>query len=123
MADEKLPHFLTGGAADGGVRGNQADRLAVPVLGGKALEQRVGVWCIADGKRPDLELLPHAVEDDEPASAVHRNKAGELVGERSLIRVPAGVEQVVAVEEVERRVGHTSHRTPARPYDRWRRAS
>ena len=78
----------------------------MPVVGREALEQRVGVGGVANGERPDVELLADAVEDDDAAGAVHGDEAGELVGELAHVGVPTGVEQVVAVKEVEGRVRH-----------------
>ena len=81
-------------------------RSPVPVLGGQPLEQRVGVRRVPDRERPDLDLLADAVEDDDPARPVHGDEAGELVGQLAHVGASARVEQVVAVEEVERGLGH-----------------
>ena len=78
------------------------------MLGGQPLEQRVGVRRVADGERPDLDLLADAVEDDDAARPGHRDEARELVDELAHVLLPAGVKEVVAVEEVERRLGHVS---------------
>ena len=60
----------------------------MPVVGREPLEQRVGVRRVADRERPDLELLADAVEDDDPAGAVHRDEAGELVDELAHVGCP-----------------------------------
>ena len=88
------------------VRGDEADPLPVPVPGGEPLEQRVGIRRVAHRERPDLMLLADAVEDDHAPRAVHRDEAGELVDELAHVGAPAGVQDVVAVEQVEGRLGH-----------------
>ena len=64
------------------------DALTVPVAGGEALEQRVGIRCVANGKRADLVLLTDAVEDDDTTRAAHGDEAGELVHELAHIGPP-----------------------------------
>jgi hypothetical protein len=47
------------------------------VLGREPLEQRVGVRRVAHCQRPELELLPDAVEDDDAAGALEGDEARE----------------------------------------------
>jgi len=82
------------------------------VLGREPLEQRVGVGRVAHRERPELELLPDAVEHDDAAGALEGDEARERVGQLTNVRERAGVQQVVTVEQVQRRVGHISMLRP-----------
>src|SRR3990172_5618571 len=106
-----LLHLDSGGAAHGGVGGDEADALARPVLGRESLEQRVGVRRVAHGEPAELALLAGPVEADAPACAARRDEARERVGQLAHVREAARVQEVVAVEEVEGRIGHLP--TPA----------
>src|SRR2546430_1656916 len=48
-----LHDFVPGSAADGRVGGNEAHRLGAAMLGGEALEERIGVRRVADLERAD----------------------------------------------------------------------
>jgi hypothetical protein len=87
-------------------RRNEADPLAASEVGGEPLEHGV---CM--GRKPDFQwpvrpLFADAVEDDDAAGASQRDKARELVDQLSRVGEGAGVEEVVAVEQVEGRVSH-----------------
>ena len=88
------------------------DRLAPAVLGGKPLEQGVGVLGEADLERADPLVRAGPVEDEEPARPGHADEAREPVDQMSVGSEGARVEQVPAVEQIERRVSQ-----------RWRLAS
>src|SRR5688572_4485222 len=60
-----LLHLLARRAANGEVGRDEADDLALTVLGGKPLEHRVRVGGIADGQRSDLGIDADAVPDQE----------------------------------------------------------
>ena len=67
-------------------------------------------------QRADLPLLPAAVEDHDPARPAPRDVARERVHELTLVRERPRVEEVVPVEQVQRRIGHQAAA-------RWRAAS
>src|SRR5581483_12284001 len=110
-----LAHLLARGPAHGRVRGDHEHRLAVAVLGGEALEDVVGVRREAHLQRPHPSLDAGAVEDDDAARAPQGDEARQVVDQLVAFRVAARVEEVGAVEEVERRLRHQR--------SRWRRAS
>src|SRR5215211_4804271 len=89
------------------------------MLGRQTLEHRVRVR-----RPPHLERAHHlvrscSVEDDYAAGATNRHEARERVAKLAHVREAARVQQVVTVEQVQRRVGQS-----ARAYaDRWRFAS
>ena len=62
---DETRRLLPGGAADGAV-GGDPDLLRPAVLGGQALEQRVGRRCEANLERPVGGVLADTVEDDDP---------------------------------------------------------
>ena len=74
-------------------------------------------------------LLPDAVEDDDAARACSATKLASASTSSSRVGERAGVEQVVAVEEVQGRLRHASsygaggERAVRRAYERCRRAS
>jgi len=70
------------------------------------LENIVGVGCEADRKRSDLALLPRAVEDDHTTGSARGDEARERIHELSAVGEVARVQEVVPVEEVQRRFGH-----------------
>jgi hypothetical protein len=122
----QLPDLLARDAPDGVVGGDDAYALGEAVLGREPLEKVVGVAREANRERPDVPLLPDPVEDDHSADALSRHVAREQVDEFAAIAERACVEEVVAVEEVEGRVGHANIVPADRPYAelvRCRRAS
>ena len=96
-------------------RGDEADALAVAVLGGEPLEQRVRIGRVAHGERPDSRSSPTPSKTRTPRAPLQATKLASSSTSSRTSFDAAGVEQVVAVEEVERRLGH--------PSPRWRRAS
>ena len=78
------------------------------MLGGQALEHGVGVRREANLERPVLLVRTDAVEDDNAAGAMHRHEAGQQVDELAAIFDSSRVQDVVAVEQVEGRVRHSS---------------
>ena len=82
----------------------------------EALEQRVGVAArSAPRASPSSSVLADPVEDDDAAGAAGGDEARERVDELACPSKPTCVEQVVAVEEVERRVGHQLSRDALAP--------
>ena len=71
------------------------------MLGGQPLEQRVGVRGEPHLERPALRVLAHPVEDDDAARAAHGDIARKGVDQLPRLCERSGVEQVVAVEEIE----------------------
>ena len=98
-----LLHLPAGCPTHGDVGGDEADDFRVTVLGREALEHRVCVLRVADFERPVGLVGAGAVEDEEATRALQRDEAGELVAQLAQILVAPGVEEVVPVEEVERR--------------------
>ena len=90
-----------GGLDHRAVRGDEQHPLALAVLGGEPLEQRVGMGDEANRERTELGVVAHAVEDDDAARALRRDEARERVRELARIVVRTGVQQVEAVEQVE----------------------
>src|SRR3954451_16333626 len=82
----QLRHLLARGAANGEVRRDEADPLAIAELRGEPLEQGIGVRCVANFERPVGSLLADAVEDDYAARAFERHEARELVDELARVR-------------------------------------
>src|SRR5207302_8511718 len=113
-AGGELAHLLPGGASYGQVGGDQADDLAVAVIGGEPLEERIGVTGVADGERADVGVRADAVEDDDAASTADGHEVGQPVGELPHVGEPARVQEVVPVEQVERRISHSSSNRPSR---------
>src|SRR5687767_1631269 len=89
------------------------------MLGGEPLQEVVGVRCVANGERPDLALIAPAVEHHHPAGSAARDEAREGVNELLVPGELARMQEVVAVEQVERRFGHHASACA----ERWRRAS
>jgi predicted nucleotidyltransferase len=96
-----MAHLLAGGPANCAIRGDDPDLLAVAMLRGEPLEDVVGVRGIPDLQRPEGAGVAPAVEHDDSARALQRDKAGEGVDELSLIRERSRVQDVVSVEEVQ----------------------
>ena len=78
------------------------------MLGREAFEHRVCVLRIADLERPVRLVRPAPVEDEHAARALHGDEAGELVAQLTQVGVTPRVEQVVPVEQVERRLSHVA---------------
>ena len=106
-ARRELAHLLPGGSAHCVIRRDHADELRRTVLRGEPFEQIVGVRREPHPERPDLALLPHAVEDDDAAHPAGGDEARECIDELlATAGEVARVEQVVAVEEVEGRLSN-----------------
>ena len=107
LADERLRGDVLdvdpGRRGNGAVAGDEHDVGPAPVLGGEPLEQRVGMGGEANLERPVDDVLPHPVEHDDAPGAALRHEGRERVGELARRRERAGVEQVVAVEQIQRR--------------------
>ena len=93
--------FLSSRSTDLPVGGDDPDLLARAMLGGEALDERVGLLGEADGQVAVGRVLTDSVEDDDAARAAHRHEAGQPVDQLLALTKRAGVEDVVAVEEVE----------------------
>ncbi len=85
---------------------DDAHALAASVLARQALEQGVGVLDEADLECAVRLVLTDTVEDEHAPRTLGRDPAREHVAKLARIGEPAGVQQVVPVEEVQRRVGH-----------------
>jgi hypothetical protein len=83
------------------VRGDDPDLFLLPVLGGETLDEGVGLLCETDDQIAVGGVLPHSVEDDHAAGAANGHEAREPVDQLFPLAEGAGVEDVVAVEEVE----------------------
>src|SRR5581483_4084442 len=121
-ARRELAHLLAGRASHSLVRGDDGDLLARTMLGGEALDRSVGVGGPAHGERPVLGVLPVAVEDEHAARALRGDPARQEVAQLLGRAEAAGVEQVEAVEEVERRLSHRAAAAPRRAAPRPRRS-
>src|SRR6266550_7599170 len=110
LADEgrgrALLYLLPRSAAHSAVGRNEADDLGAPVLGREPLEHRVRVFRVAHLERAVRLVGADAVENEVATRALERDEAGELVAECSQVAVVPGVTEVVAVEEIERRISH-----------------
>jgi hypothetical protein len=104
----QLADLDPGRSPHGEVRGDETYLLAVPALGGQALEQRVRVRCIANLERAAVEVVAVPVEDDDATGALLGDEARQSVDELPNVAVIAGMQQVVAVEQVQRRVRHVA---------------
>ena len=104
-----MTDFLSRRAPDRLIRGDDADPLAAPVLGGEPFEHVVRMRGVTNLERADPSRLPCAVEDDHAVRALQRDEAGEHVDQLALATEAPRVEDVVAVEEVE----HELVRMPA----------
>ncbi len=93
--------LLPGGPSNRPVRGNHPDLLALAMLGGEALDERVCLLGEADGQVAVGCVLTDPVEDDHAARATHRDEARQPVDQLLTLTKRAGVKDVVAVEEVE----------------------
>ena len=111
-----LQHLLPRHAAHRVVGGHDADLLGAAILGREALEEVVRMRGPPHLERSDSALDPGPVEDDDSARATPRDEAREEVDELVRVGPLARVQQVVAVEEVQGRIGHQAA-------SRWRRDS
>jgi predicted nucleotidyltransferase len=85
------------------------------VLGGKTLDDIVGVGRELNLQGPDRPLLPLPVEDDDAARTAQSHVAGEAVDELTAVTEGARVEDVVPVEEIEH-VAKDAHVEDVRAY-------
>ena len=76
------------------------------MLGGQALEDGVCVWREANLQRAVLLVRSHAVENDDASRSTDGDEARERVDQLVPLLEPGRVEDVVAVEQVERRLRH-----------------
>ena len=111
-ASESFATSLPGGAEDGRVRGDEQHPLAVAVLGGQPLEQRVGVGAKRTESGPSSASSPTPSKTTTPRAPRSGDEARERVDELARVAVRPGVQEVVAVEEVERRVSHRAGGAP-----------
>ena len=111
----QLAYLLTGDPPHRIVRGDDADELLATVLGSESLEQVVRMRRVADGERANLTLLTRPVEHHDTAHPALGDKARECVDEIAGVGELTRVEHVVAVEEVEGRIGHGSIGVAALP--------
>jgi hypothetical protein len=102
-----LLHLLPGGAAECEVGGDEADDFGRAVLGGEPLQQGVRVRHVAHGERPELDVRPYAVPDEDASGAVQRDEARERVGQLAPVGEVGLAQDVVAVEEIEGRLSHS----------------
>ena len=93
--------FLSGSSADLAVGRDDPDLLLLAVLGGESLDERIRLLGVADCQVSVGRVLTDAVEDDHPASAPKRHETREPVDQLLALAKGAGVEDVVAVEEIE----------------------
>jgi hypothetical protein len=93
--------FLPRRAANRLVRRDDPDLFLLPVLGREALDEGIGLLCEADGQIAVGGVLPYAVEDDHAPGAAQGDEARQPVDQFLPLTEGAGMEDVVAVEEVE----------------------
>jgi hypothetical protein len=101
----ELSHVLARCAEYRRVGGDEADKLRCAMLGRQALDKGVRVRGESDFERAQRAVVAAAVEDDDAASPLGRHEARKRVGQLTSVGVVSCVEQVVAVEEVERGIG------------------
>jgi hypothetical protein len=95
------PRLLPSSAPNGAVGGDDGDLLVGPVFCREALDEGIRLLCEADGQIAVGGVLPHAVEDDDAPGAAHGDEARQPVDQLLPLAERAGVEDVVAVEEIE----------------------
>ena len=98
---------------DGEVRGDEADDLVSRCSAASRSSTRPRAPRTGS-KRADLRVDPDAVPDEHAACAAHGDEGREHVRELALAVEGARVEQVVPVEEVQRRVSHRASAAPRR---------
>src|SRR5689334_15563887 len=96
-----LRHLDAGGVLQRRVARDEDDVLPASMLRRQPLEHRVGVRRVAHLERTAADEIAQAVEDDDPARAANGDVARERVAQLTRVREPAGVQKVVAVEEIE----------------------
>lgn len=101
-----LRHLLPRGASHGRVGGDQADPLPIPMLGGKALEQRIGIACEPHLEGTEARVRPDPVEDHDAARTADGDEARERIDQLFTFIQARGAQNVVAVEEVQGGIRH-----------------
>src|SRR5215210_3374264 len=101
-----LLDFLAGGSANRDVGRDQADDFGLAIFRREAFEQRVSVLGVADFERAIGLVWTGAVEDEVAARALECDEACEFVGQLARVLVGSRVEEVVAVEQIERGLSH-----------------
>src|SRR6185503_3810990 len=96
--------FLSGGSTNLAVGRDDPDLLALAVLSGEALDERVRFPREANLQAPVGRVLPDAVEHDDPPCPMHGHEARQPVDQLLALPERARVEDVVAVEEIEHAV-------------------
>src|SRR5215211_795435 len=104
LARAHLCYLHPGRAANGFVGGDEDHLLPIAMLRCETLENGVGVRRVANLERPVPFLGADSVEDDDAARAAQRDVARQHVHELPPVFDPRRVEDVVAVEEIERPV-------------------
>src|SRR3954447_26925193 len=95
------PRALSRRAPDRLVGGDHPHLLPLAVLGREALDDAVRVRREPHGEVAMHHVVANSVEDHDAASAAQGDEARELVDQLVAVTKPAGVQNVVAVEEVE----------------------
>jgi hypothetical protein len=95
------PRLLPGRAPNGAVGGDDGNLLVDSVLCCEALDEGIRLLCEADGQFAVGGVLPDPVEDDDAPGAAHGDEARQPVDQLLPLAEGAGVEDVVAVEEIE----------------------
>src|SRR5579859_3951264 len=108
------------GALDSRIRRDDADLSSRAVLRRQALQELVGVVGEPDLERPDDLVRADTVEDEHTLSPFQRDETRQHVAQLARIGEVSGMEQVVAVEEVQRRLSHAGA-SPRRESARRRR--
>ena len=107
VCEEQLRDLLARRAAAPSSPRRRADALALAVLGGEPLEQRVRVRREADGRAALRSASsPTPSKTTTPRAPAYGDEARERVDQLAPVGEGAGVQEVVAVEEVERRLSH-----------------
>jgi hypothetical protein len=112
LAGAQLRDLLAGGSANGDVGGNETHPLPLPVLSGESLEERVRVGREADLEAAVAALVSDAVEDDDATRAPDRDVARERIDELLTVVQPRRTQDVVAVEQVQRRIRQRAASAP-----------
>src|SRR6185437_5955797 len=110
----QLPYLDARRTPHGRVGGDDRDLLLAPTFGRETLEQRVRVLGPAHLERPAPLVLSLAVEHEHAPCALCRHPAREQVAELLGRAELTGMQQVEAVEQVERRLRHLSAAVPRR---------
>lgn len=105
-------HHPAGRRSQRRVRRDDAHALATAVLAREPLDHRVRVLGEAHLELAVRLVASASVEDEHASRAAGRDPARERVAELAQLGEAAGVEEVVPVEEVQRRVGDVQQTTP-----------